>query len=90
MRNRLEVEQDWLKESSDIAFSHGLSGAKELQVRDECAKELMWFLSSNVTEQDLQNRILKYERLYSNDTISATKFDPYWRERLEFLMWIKK
>jgi hypothetical protein len=90
MKKKIEVEAGWLQKSSDIALHFGLSGSKELQARDECAKELMWFLSSSITENDLENRISKYERLYSNDAVNATKFDPYWRERLEFLMWIKE
>jgi hypothetical protein len=60
---------------------------KVLRIKDECAKEIMWFISANVKPIDLENRIEKYKRMEEHATIMV-KVDPYWRQRLEFLEWI--
>lgn len=89
MKTRVEVENNWIQKSDEIAISHGFSAKESLMLRDECAKELMWFLCNNITENHLDNRLTKYQRLYSDDRVDPTKFDAYWRQRWEFLLWIK-
>jgi hypothetical protein len=88
LKSKIFVENHWMEKAGEIASAiFGDDVKKCLRVKDECAKEIMWFISCNVKEIDLVSRIEKYKRMEEHDKI-LLKVDPYWRQRLEFLEWI--
>lgn len=88
MKTKTFVEQEWIHKAEEIwdsAFPEHPN--KLLRIKDECAKEVMWFISSSPTEIDLSSRIEKYKRMEEHASI-LVRVDPYWKQRLEFLQWI--
>jgi hypothetical protein len=86
MKTKLETEKDWIKITEQIAGKYAKDKTEFFKIKDECAREFMWYFSHPITEKELVNRIEKYSRFKEAD--KAHLFDPYWKPRLEFLNWV--
>jgi hypothetical protein len=92
MKTKAFILANWVNYCKEYVKNNNLKERTSIIIKDECSKELAWFISACNGSDSLsyiEKRIEKYNRLAQNDNIGVEAYDPYWKYRLDFLKWIK-
>lgn len=89
MKTKVEVERGWRDWVNQVSLKEAMTLTRRLNLMDDVAKEMRWFIYSRQPEEDLPLRLKKYSLLLKCQTMNIEDFEPNWKYKLEFFRWIQ-
>jgi hypothetical protein len=83
MKSKIEIENGWKSFVKEQTQEYLKSDA--IKAMQDIGNELQWVMQ-NHSKEHCDGRIAKYERIFC-DNIEATRFDPHWKMRIDFIRW---
>jgi len=88
MKSKVEVEREWRNWVNEISLREAMTLTRRLNLMDDIAKEMRWFIYCQSPERDLPLRVKKYGILQSCSTMKIEDFEPNWKYKMDFFNWV--